>query len=213
VDAAQTAGAWPVDLVADHIDLLALTGHKSLLGPMGTGALVIGARVEDQALEPLKHGGTGSRSEHEVQPEFLPDRLESGTPNAMGLAGLAAGVRWILDRGVSEIRDHEAALLARLLAGLEEIPGVSILGPTQGVARTAVVSFNLEGQASSEVGLRLDDGFDVLCRVGLHCSPAAHRTIGTHPHGTVRFSLGAFTTEGEIDRALEAVRTIAGETS
>lgn len=213
VDAAQTAGAWPIDVVADGIDLLALTGHKALLGPMGTGALVIGERVDATDFEPLKHGGTGSRSEHEVQPEFLPDRLESGTPNAVGLAGLAAGVRWLLDRGVASVRKHEAALLARLLDGLRDIPQVTLFGPADGVPRTAVVSFNLEGQASSEVGLRLDDEFGVLCRVGLHCAPAAHRTLGTHPHGTVRFSIGAFTTRDEIDRAVAAVRAIAEDRS
>ena len=209
VDAAQTAGAVPIDVQADGIDLLAFTGHKSLYGPMGTGGLVIGERVDLDRLEPLKRGGTGSRSEHEEQPDFLPDKYESGTANAAGLAGLAAGVRWVLERGVEAIRAHEEALTRRLVDGLRAIPGVTVYGTLDPARQTATVSFNIAGMEPSEVGLRLDEEFGVLCRVGLHCAPAAHKTIGTFPTGTVRFSLGVFNTAEEVDRALRAVEHLA----
>lgn len=209
VDAAQTAGAVSIDMQADGIDMLAFTGHKSLYGPMGTGGLIIGERVDLERLEPLKRGGTGSRSEVEEQPDFLPDMCESGTPNAVGLAGLAAGVRWVLARGVEAIRAHEVALTRRLIEGLRAIPGVAVYGTLDPERQTATVSFNIAGMDPSEVGLRLDEEFGVLCRVGLHCAPAAHKTIGTFPTGTVRFGLGAFNTEEEIDRALEAVERLA----
>ena len=211
LDAAQTAGAVPIDVEAQAIDLLAFSGHKSLCGPMGTGGLVIGERVDVTALTPLKYGGTGSRSEREEQPEFLPDRCESGTPNAVGLAGLAAAVRWVQERGVERVRDHEQGLTAELLAGLSAIPGALVYGPGDAGRQTATVSFNVAGLAPSEVGLRLDEEHGVLCRVGLHCSPAAHRTLGTFPGGTVRFGLGVFNTSAEVARAVEGVRRLASE--
>jgi cysteine desulfurase family protein len=209
VDAAQTAGAYPIDMQSDAIDLLAFTGHKSLYGPMGTGGLVIGDRVDVHLLQPLKRGGTGSRSEREEQPDFLPDLCESGTPNAVGLAGLAAGTRWVLAQGVERIRAHELALTAQLLSGLAEIPGVTVYGPRDARRQTATVSFVIAGLEHSDVGLRLDDEYAIMCRVGLHCAPAAHRTLGTFPAGTVRFGLGAFNTAVEISAALEAVATLA----
>ncbi len=209
VDAAQTAGAYPIDVQADAIDLLAFTGHKSLYGPMGTGGLVIGERVDAAQLKPLKRGGTGSRSEYEEQPEFLPDLCESGTPNAVGLAGLAASTRWILSQGVERIRTHELGLTGQLLAGLAAIPGVTVYGTRDPARQTATVSFNIAGLGPSEVGLRLDDDYEIMCRVGLHCSPAAHRTLGTFPVGTVRFGLGAFNTAEEVDSGLAAVATLA----
>jgi cysteine desulfurase family protein len=210
VDAAQTAGAYPIDVEADQIDLLAFTGHKGLGGPMGTGGLVIGDRVDLDRLAPLKRGGTGSRSELEEQPGFLPDIFESGTANAVGLAGLAAGVRWVLDRGVGAIRQHEVALTRQLITGLGEIEGVSVYGGLDAGRQMATVSFNVSGREPSDVGLRLDDGYEIMCRVGLHCAPAAHKTLGTFPGGTVRFALGAFTTPAQVDDALQAVRELAG---
>lgn len=209
VDAAQTAGALPIDLAADAIDLLAFTGHKALGGPMGTGGLVIGPRVDVARLAPLKRGGTGSRSEEEEQPDFLPDKLESGTSNVVGLAGLAAGVRWVLERGVEALRAHEIDLARCLIDGLVAVPGVTVYGPRDARRQTATVSFNVDGLAPSDVGLALDDEFEVMCRVGLHCAPAAHRTLGTFPAGTVRLSLGAFNTRDEVEFALRAVRHIA----
>jgi len=211
VDAAQTAGAYPIHVQADGIDLLAFTGHKSLYGPMGTGGLVIGERVDVSRLEPLKRGGTGSRSEREEQPDFLPDMCESGTPNAVGLAGLGAGLRWVRERGVDAIRAHEMMLTQRLIDGLLNIPGVTVYGGHDAARQTATVSFNIAGLDCSEVGLRLDEEYGILCRVGLHCAPAAHRTLGTFPVGTVRFGLGAFNTADEVDAALLAVARLAQE--
>jgi cysteine desulfurase family protein len=212
VDAAQTGGAFPIDVQADHIDLLAFTGHKSLYGPMGTGGLIFGERVDVSRLEPLKRGGTGSRSEREEQPDFLPDMCESGTPNAVGLAGLKAGVRWVLERGVDAIHAHEQALTRRLIDGLKEISGVTVYGGLDASRQTATVSFNVAGMSSSEVGLQLDEEHGILCRVGLHCAPAAHKTIGTFPDGTVRFGLGVLNTVKQVDAAVQAVHRLARET-
>jgi cysteine desulfurase/selenocysteine lyase len=208
VDAAQTAGTVPIDLPAMAIDLLAFTGHKGLCGPPGTGGLVLGDRVDAAALAPLVRGGTGSRSESEEQPEDLPDKFEGGTPNGVGIAGLGAGVRGILSRGVEAIRAHEVALTTRLLDGLQNVPGIRVYGPTDPWRRTGVVSFTVAGRQVSELGLRLDEEYGVLCRVGLHCAPATHRTIGTFPSGTVRMAPGFFSTREEVDLALEAVRKV-----
>jgi len=211
VDAAQTGGAYPIDVQADGVDLLAFTGHKSLYGPMGTGGLIVGERVDVARMEPLKRGGTGSRSEQEEQPDFLPDMCESGTPNAVGLAGLEASVRWVLERGVAAIRAHEVALARRLIDGLMDVPGMTVYGGLDAERQTATVSFNVAGMAPSEVGLRLDENHGIMCRVGLHCAPAAHRTIGTFPVGTVRFGLGALNTVDEVDAAVAAVEQLARE--
>ncbi len=211
VDAAQTGGAYPIDVQADRIDLLAFTGHKSLYGPMGTGGLVVGERVDVNRMEPLKRGGTGSQSELEEQPDFLPDVYESGTPNGVGLAGLGASARWVLAQGVKTIRAHEKALTQRLIDGLRAIPGVTVYGGLDASRQTATVSFGVAGLEPSEVGLRLDDEYGIMCRVGLHCAPTAHKTMGTFPDGTVRFGLGAMNTADEVDAALEAVRQLAGD--
>jgi cysteine desulfurase/selenocysteine lyase len=211
VDAAQTGGAYPIDVQADGVDLLGFTGHKSLYGPMGTGGLIIGEQVDPGRLEPLKRGGTGSRSEREEQPDFLPDMCESGTPNAVGLAGLGAGVRWVLDRSVETIRAHEEAVTQRLIDGLGDIPGVTVYGGMDATRQTATVSFNIAGTEPSEVGLRLDEEYGIMCRVGLHCAPAAHKTVGTFPVGTVSFGLGAFNTSEEVDAAVSAVEHLARE--
>jgi cysteine desulfurase family protein len=211
VDAAQTAGAYPFDVEAEQVDLLAFTGHKSLGGPMGTGGLIVGQRVDERQMEPLVRGGTGSRSEFELQPDFMPDMYESGTQNAVGLAGLHAGVRWVLAKGVEAIRAHEVALTQRLIEGLCSIRGVNAYGTLDAQLQIATVSFNVAGLAPSEVGLRLDEEYGIMCRVGLHCAPAAHRTIGTFPDGTVRFGLSAFSTIDEVEAALAAVGELARE--
>ena len=220
VDAAQTGGAYPIDVQADGIDLLAFTGHKALGGPMGTGGLIVGERVNEKEMRPLKRGGTGSLSEHEAQPDFLPDAFESGTLNTVGLAGLAVGVRWVMERGVEGIRAREVALTQELIAGLREIPSadsgqvpaVTVYGTLDAELQTATVSFNIAGMAPSEVGLRLDEEYGIMCRVGLHCAPAAHKTIGTFPDGTVRFGLSTFSTREEVEAALVAVGELARET-
>ena len=213
VDAAQTGGAYPIDVEADLVDLLGFTGHKSLGGPMGTGGLIVGERVDVAQMAPLKRGGTGSRSEEEEQPEFLPDVYESGTPNAVGLAGLNAGVRWVLECGVDAVRAHEVELTQRLIEGLRATPCVVVYGGLDAARQSATISFNVTGMAPSDVGLRLDEEYGIMCRVGLHCAPAAHRTIGTFPLGTVRFGIGAFNTPEEVDEAVAAVRQLARDTS
>lgn len=208
VDAAQTAGAYPIDVEKDGIDLLAFTGHKSLYGPQGTGGLVIGERVDEKEMTPLKHGGTGSRSEFEKQPDFLPDRFESGTPNGVGIAGLLAGVQFVLEKGVEQIRKHEIALTKKLIEGLKEIPHVQLYGPENLEDRMATLSFNFSCLSSSNGASRLEKEFGILCRPGLHCAPSAHRTIGTFPEGTIRFGLSVFNTEAEIETAFQAVSLI-----
>lgn len=208
LDAAQSAGALPIDVAALGIDLLAFTGHKSLFGPQGTGGLYIREGL-DARIAPLLRGGTGSFSEREEQPDFLPDKYESGTPNAIGLAGLGAGVAFVLATGVAAIRAREESLTRRFLerlAGLGE--GVTLYGPRNATQRTAVVSFNVAGVSPSEAALFLDERFGILCRPGLHCAPAAHRTIGSFPVGTVRFSFGFSNTEDHVDQAAEAVAAL-----
>ena len=208
LDAAQSAGALPIDVEADRVDLLAFTGHKSLFGPQGTGGLWAREGVDP---EPLVRGGTGSNSELEEQPEFWPDRLESGTQNTVGLAGLLAGLQFIAAEGVAAIHTREEALVRRLLAGLEGIPGLRTHGPDHAAERTPVVSVTFDGLFPSEAGFLLEEGFNVLTRVGLHCAPAAHRTIGTYPQGTVRFTPGYFTTIEDIDTAIEGCRYLAAK--
>ncbi len=214
VDAAQSAGALPIDMQSMGIDLLAFTGHKGLQGPPGIGGLVIGERVDVAEMQPTIRGGTGSRSEFEIQPDELPDKLESGTGNGPGAAGLLAGVRWIMKLGVTAIREHEMNLTKALMDGLADIPGVTVHGPKDLAQRTAIVSFTVEGLRVSDIGLHLDDECGILCRVGLHCAPAAHRAIGTFPEGTVRFAPGFTTTPEEVQTAIEAVsRIVAGSRS
>lgn len=208
VDAAQSAGCFPIDVEAMNIDLLAFSGHKGLFGPQGTGGLYIRPGLESQ-LEPLKQGGTGSYSEHDSQPDFLPDKYESGTPNTVGLAGLGAGVRFVMQEGLGNIREKEERLTRLLLSGLGAIPGVTCHGHGDPSARVAIVSFNISGIGPSDVALRLEEDFRIMCRSGLHCSPTAHRTLGTFPHGSVRLSPGRFHSVLDIERTLEAVRQIA----
>jgi cysteine desulfurase family protein len=211
VDTAQTAGTFPIDMEEEKIDLLAFTGHKSLYGPQGTGGLVIGERVDEKEMIPLKQGGTGSRSEFEEQPDFLPDRFESGTPNGVGIAGLLAGIQYVMIKGLEPIRQYEKGLIEKLIEGLKEIPRVKLYGSKNGGDRIAILSFNIEHLSPSEVSFCLEKEFGILCRPGLHCAPLAHKTIGTFPMGTVRFSLSYFNNEEEIEKTLHAVGHIAKE--
>jgi cysteine desulfurase family protein len=206
VDAAQTAGCVPMDVNDDNIDLLAFSGHKGLLGPQGTGGLIIGERVNIGDMNPLKSGGTGSRSEFEHQPDFLPDRYECGTLNTVGLAGLAAGVEYVLNETVEKIRNNDMKLAERFIKGAVEIQGCSIYGPRDEKKQTSTISFSLEKLSPSEAGLMLDEKHSIMCRVGLHCAPAAHRTLGTFPEGTVRFGFGYFNSTDEVDLSLEALK-------
>ncbi len=206
VDAAQTAGVCSLDLSRMGIDLLAFTGHKGLLGPTGTGGLYIRPGLE---LSPLIRGGTGSLSDQETQPEFPPDRYESGTVNVIGLAGLAAGVDYLLEKGTTLVREHDKVLLRSFLDAARGNSGCHVYGPSDPERQVGVVSFNIEGVSPSEVGRLLDSEFDIMCRIGLHCAPIAHRTMGTFPDGTVRFSWGSFNTIEEIARAMDALERIA----
>ena len=206
VDAAQTAGAVPIDVEAMHIDMLAFPGHKGLLGPQGTGGLYVHESIR---LEPLKQGGTGSDSESPRQPEFAPDRYESGTLNTPGIAGLNEGVKYLLQRGVEGVQQDERMLSGRLLASLAETARVHVYGPRNPCERTGVISFNIDDCDPVLVADELDRDFDIACRAGLHCAYLAHRSQGTEQTGTVRFSLGALSTEHDVDVALAAVRTLA----
>ena len=206
VDGSQTAGAIPIDVQETGVDLLAFTGHKGLLGPTGTGGLYV---RKDIALAPLIRGGTGSDSAHEIQPEFLPDVFESGTLNVAGIAGLAAGVRFLLDVGIEAVQAHERKLVAQFLDAASEIVGLTTYGPGDVSQRCGVVSFHVAGAMPSEVGLILDQSFGIMARTGLHCAPSAHRTLGTFPTGTVRFGFGWFNTAAEVDTAMEALGAVA----
>lgn len=208
VDAAQTAGRLALAPESEGIQYLAFTGHKELFGPQGTGGLCIAPGCE---IEPLLYGGTGSRSESEVQPDFLPDRYESGTLNAWGLAGLRAGVEFVLERGVEEVRRHEEELTGLLLEGLARLPGITVYGPREWERRIGIVSFNLNGFTSSELASRLDEAYGICVRSGLHCSPLAHRTIGTLQNGTVRASFSCMNTAEDVDHLLQALGEIASQ--
>jgi cysteine desulfurase/selenocysteine lyase len=205
VDAAQTAGSVPIDAGALGIDLLAAPGHKGLFGPQGTGFLYIAPNIH---LRPIVFGGTGSRSDLERMPDFLPDRYEAGTLNTPGIAGLGAGVEFILREGVDNIRAHEVSLCGKLIAGLSGIRGVTVYGPADARLRASVVSFNIADMDPSGVGDRLDEEFKIAVRVGVHCAPDAHRTMGSYPRGAVRMSPGYFNTDEDIEKAVEAVRVI-----
>ena len=206
VDAAQTAGVCPIDMQALGIDFLAFTGHKSLGGPQGTGGLALGVDIN---LRPLIFGGTGSASESEIQPDFLPDKLESGTLNAVGIAGLGAALAALTDFGVANVLAHEQKLIGLFRDGLREIPDMEVYGPSNPREAVGVLSLNIGDLPCEEVGVRLERDFGILTRTGLHCAPAAHRTIGTFGRGTVRFSVSRFTTEDDIRAALAAVAELA----
>ncbi len=208
IDAAQTAGAYPIGVAEMQIDLLAFTGHKALFGPQGTGGLYVRKGLEEK-LEPLMRGGTGSRSEFQEQPEFMPDKYESGTPNTVGIAGVGAGARFILAQGVAQIRAKEQGLTRMMIEGLQSIAEVGLLGCRDAERQVAIVSFNITGLTASEVTMQLDEEFGIMSRPGLHCAPVAHQTVGTFPQGTVRLSAGYFTAEEEIASALAAIEKIA----
>ncbi len=208
VDAAQTAGSWPIDVQALGIDMLAFPGHKGLLGPLGTGALWV---REGLALQTVSEGGTGSQSEQDVQPDFWPDRHEAGSHNALGIVGLGEGVGWLLEKGVAEVRRHKEHIVAMLRRKLEAIEGVTLYGPASAKNNAGVISIRAAGWKPNDFALELDRRFRINVRPGLHCAPGAHQTLGTYPEGTVRFSLGPFTTESHIEAAAAAVKKLARE--
>lgn len=206
VDAAQSAGVLPIDVEAMGIDMLAFPGHKGLLGPQGTGGLYI---HPDIVLEPVLHGGTGSQSEAAEQPDERPDRYESGTVNTPGLAGLAAGVRFVLHETVENIHNREWSLTQRLLEGLAAINGVRVFGPPSGEARTGIVSFIIGSADPSETAFILDQHYGIAVRAGYHCTPLAHGAAGTMATGAVRASVGYTTTEADIDALIAAAAEIS----
>ncbi len=202
VDAAQTVGALPVDVMDMNIDILAATGHKALFGPQGTGFLYVREGIE---IEPLIDGGTG-----EMDTVLdMPDRMEAGTVNTPGIGGLGAGVEFVMERGLGRIREHEESLVSELLHGLCSIKGVDIIGPPDASKRVSLVSFNIAGLDPLEAGMRLDKEFSIMVRCGTHCAPIAHKSAGTYPHGTIRVSPGLFNTHDEIEEFLRAVSKMA----
>jgi cysteine desulfurase family protein len=202
VDAAQSAGCLPVDVEGMSIDLLAVPGHKALLGPGGTGLLYVAPHI---AIKPVIQGGTGGHSSAEEQPLIMPDGFESGTHNLPGIAGLQAGFDYILDQGVETIHKHEQQLLNQAELVLREIHGVTVYGPADPYNRCSVLSFTAAGVDAALLAAALDHDFDIAVRAGLHCAPLAHRTLDTLPGGTVRLSPGWFTTSEDIAFFSDAV--------
>jgi cysteine desulfurase / selenocysteine lyase len=206
VDAAQTAGHYPINVEEEKIDLLAFSGHKGPLGSPGVGVLYVGPRVQ---LDTTREGGTGVSSESEVQPDILPNKFESGTINSVGISGLGAGLKFLLDKGLEEVTAHEIRLVRILIAGLTVIKSVKLYIAHDSAIQAPVISFNIGDYEPGEVGAILDQAFDIKVRTGLHCAPAAHKTLGTFPMGTVRVSPGIFNTESDIKKFLQAVSHIA----
>lgn len=207
VDAAQTAGSVSIDVQALGVDLLAAAGHKGLLGPLGTGFLYLAPGME-KIVEPLHRGGTGTRSDEAWQPTSMPDRYESGNQNVPGLAGLAAGLEYIAGQGIAAIHDRELRLITRLMQSLAELPGIRQLGPPIGEERVGLVACTVEGYDPREFASLLDSSFGIQVRAGLHCAPLTHKRLGALPAGSVRFSVGPFTSDDEITRTVAAAREI-----
>ncbi len=208
LDAAQTAGHVPIDMQAMGIDILIVAGHKGLLGPFGTGAVLT---IRDLDLPPWRDGGTGTRSDSRLHPWELPHRLEGGTLNAVGIAGLQKGVEFILEQGLERIRRKEQQHMQQILDCLSRYPQATILGPRQADQRAGLVSFNLQGLTPDELGQRMNDQFQIAGRPGLHCAPMAHRTAGTFPLGSYRLSPGFFTKEEDIEAVERALRVICDQ--
>ncbi len=207
VDAAQTAGVVPINLNATPIDMLAFPGHKALMGPPGTGALYVGPRVK---LKAWREGGTGGDSKTPTQPLEFPFFLEGGTPNIMGIAGLAAGIRWVNEQPAHSVHERENALAKSLCAGLESLPGVRVLGHQDWKRKVATISFTLEGFEPYDLAGILDSSFDIAIRPGLHCAPYIHGAHNTFPDGAIRASLGPFNTAEHVEQLLSALREIVG---
>lgn len=209
-DCAQTAGVLDIDMRSMGLDAVAFTGHKGLLGPQGTGGLVLSDELA-RTLPPFLAGGTGSVSHTEVMPEFLPDKFEPGTPNLPGLMGLRAGLLFLRQTGLAAVRDHELALTQRFLdslAPLEAAGRIRILGRRDVQDRTGVVSVQTPGRDEALIAAELEERFGILTRVGLHCAPSAHKTLGSYPTGSIRFSFGWYNTPQQADAAAAALREV-----
>ncbi|MBR3973996.1 MAG: aminotransferase class V-fold PLP-dependent enzyme [Oscillospiraceae bacterium] len=210
VDCAQTAGVMDIDMEKMHIDALAFTGHKGLLGPQGIGGFILKEEMIP-LIDPLLSGGTGSISHTEEIPDFMPDRFEPGTMNLPGIIGLHAGLEWLQETGIENIRAHELVLTERLLRNLEPLEQqglIKIIGRRDCCRRTGVVSIQTLTKELSQAAFELDANFGIMTRVGLHCAPSAHMTLGTYPTGTIRFSFGWFNTAEQADAAISALKEI-----
>jgi cysteine desulfurase family protein len=208
VDAAQSLGHVPIDVKRVGCQLLAAPGHKGLMGPLGTGVLSVGEGVENRLL-PLRQGGTGTRSDEDVQPEALPDKYESGNLNVPGLVGLEAGVSHVLETGIDRMQEGAQALTERLLGGLRKLKAVQLYGPLASGRRVGVVSLNVDGFDPQELAALLDAQWSIQSRAGIHCAPRMHAALGTLPRGTLRLSIGHFTTADEIDAAIAAIAELS----
>lgn len=208
LDAAQTAGHYPIDFEAFGLSALCVPGHKGLLGPSGIGALLMTEGFA-KALNPIVAGGTGSASDSEYLPEYLPDRFESGTPNLPGIYGWEAALAFVEKTGVKALRSHEMALCQRFLEGLETIDGVALCGTKDVNRRVGVISVDFLRKDNAEAAFTLETDYGILTRCGLHCAPSAHKTLDTFPRGTVRFSLGFANTEADVDAAIAAIAAVS----
>ena len=205
VDTAQTAGAFEID--SKNIDVLCFTGHKGLMAPQGIGGF-IAKRSAAEKMKPLISGGTGSLSHLETMPDFLPDKFEAGTLNLPGIAGLNASLKFLWEKGIENIAKHELKLTKLFLNGLAGENRINIYGRKDTINRTGTVSVSIDGTDNAIVALRLEEEYSILTRVGLHCAPSAHKTAGTYPAGTIRFSFGLFNTEEEVITAVKALKSI-----
>jgi len=203
VDGAQTAGSLPVAFGDLGVAAFVCSGHKGLLGPQGVGVLLLADGFE---VEPWMLGGTGSRSESEEMPEHLPDRLEAGTPNGPGIAGLGAACRWLAERGTDAVAERKGALVQRLADELREIDGVTLHGWRDAAPHTGVLSFTVASRDNGELATLLDREHGIMLRAGLHCAPAAHRRIGTFPEGTLRAGIGPFNNDADVNALIDAIR-------
>ena len=205
VDSAQSAGAMKIDVKEDNIDILAFTGHKSLLGPMGTGGLIINTNID---IKQLKAGGTGGDSAYEYQPDYYPNHLETGTSNVSGIAGLREAIKFLNKEGIENIHNKEKELTKYALEKLETVKDIEIYGPRDCEKMLSVISFNIKDKRPEDVGSILDQKYDIMLRAGLHCAPTAHSVIGTKERGTLRIGLGYFNEKEDIDKLVEALNNL-----
>ena len=202
VDAAQSAGVLNIDINENNVDLLAFTGHKSLFGPMGTGGLIVNTNYD---IKPLKAGGTGGDSKYEYQPDYYPNKLETGTLNVSGIVGLREAVKFINSETIDKIHKKEKKLVAYALKKLKEVKNIKIYGPQNENDIVGVISFNIDNISAEEVVYSLDMNYDIMVRAGLHCSPNAHELIGTKDIGTIRIGIGYFNEFEDIDKLVLAL--------
>lgn len=205
VDAAQSAGAMKIDIKEDNIDILAFTGHKSLLGPMGTGGLIINTDID---IKPLKAGGTGGDSAYDYQPDYYPNHLETGTSNVSGIAGLRAAIKFLNREGIDNIHNKEKELTKYALQRLETVKDIEIYGPKDCEKILSVISFNIKNKRPEDISTILDQKYNIMLRAGLHCAPTAHSVINTKDRGSLRIGIGYFNTKDDIDKLVEALNNL-----